>query len=520
MSWFLFEMPVLTTSSFLCLLLVILLALLIKNFQKLWWTPNHIQNQMAAQGVHGPSYKFIHGSTKEILSMKRETMGRPRSLTHDIFSAVQPHIHAWSKIFGKNFLQWYGVQPQMIIAEPELCKEVLNNKDRNYRKQRSQGYIKKLLGDSISMAEGEKWVKLRKLAHHAFHGENLKNMIPEMIKSSETMVQRWKTYEGKEIEVNEEFRFFTSEVISRTAFGSSFLEGKNIFEMLRELTSLIFRNTFKLRFPGISMFYKTSDEIKSEKLEKGIRDIITEIVRKREKTARTGEAGGFGRDYLGILLKAHHDANEKQRISVDDLVDECKTFYFAGQETTNSLLAWTVFLLALHTDWQEEARKEVLELFGKENPNTDGLNKLKTMGMIINEALRLYPPVVSLTRESLKEVRLGQIVVPANVELHVANLALHHDPKYWGKDVQLFKPERFSEGVAKATNNNAVAFMPFGMGPRTCVGMNFAIIEAKIALSMILQRYSFTLSPGYVHSPIQFLTVRPQHGVQVILHPV
>ncbi|TQD93138.1 hypothetical protein C1H46_021231 [Malus baccata] len=469
MSWLGFEMPLITTSSFLCLFLVILLAL-IKNFQKLWWTPNRIQNRMAAQGVHGPSYKFIHGNTKEIWSMKRETMGRPRSLTHDIFSAVQPHIHAWSKIYGKNFLQWYGVQPQMIIAEPELCKE---------------------------------------------------NMIPEMIKSSETMVKRWKTYEGKEIEVNEEFRFFTSEVISRTAFGSSFLEGKDIFEMLRELTSLIFRSTFKLRLPGISMFYKTSDEIKSDKLEKGIRDSITEIVRKREKTAMTGEADGFGSDYLGILLKAHHDAHEKQRISVDDLVDECKTFYFAGQETTNSLLAWTVFLMALHTDWQEEARKEVLELFGKdETPNSDGLNKLKTMGMIINESLRLYPPVVSLTRESLKEVRLGQVVVPADVELHVSNLALHHEPKYWGKDVQLFKPERFSEGVAKATNNNAVAFMPFGMGPRTCVGMNFAIIEAKIALSMILQRYSFTLSPGYVHSPIQFLTVRPQHGVQVILHPV
>ncbi|TQE10304.1 hypothetical protein C1H46_004143 [Malus baccata] len=92
----------------------------------------------------------------------------------------------------------------------------------------------------------------------------------------------------------------------------------------------------------------------------------------------TGEADGFGSDYLEILLKAHHDAHEKQRISVDDLVDECKTFYFAGQETTNSLLAWTVFLLALHTYWQGEARKEVLELFGKdETPNSDGLNKLK-----------------------------------------------------------------------------------------------------------------------------------------------
>ena len=166
----------------------------------------------------------------------------------------------------------------------------------------------------------------------------------------------------------EEFRLFTSEVISRTAFGSSYLDGKDIFEMLRELTVLIFKNALSPRFPGISKLYKTSDEIKSEKLWKGIRDTITKIVKKREEKAMTGGEDGFGSDYLGVLLKAHHDTNEKQRISVDDLVDECKTFYFAGQETTNSLLAWTVFLLALYKDWQEEARKEVLQLFGKENP--------------------------------------------------------------------------------------------------------------------------------------------------------
>ncbi|BBG94354.1 cytochrome P450, family 72, subfamily A, polypeptide 9 [Prunus dulcis] len=449
---------------------------------------------MDLQGVKGPSYRLIHGNTKEIMSLKKEAMSRPRSLSHDIFPA------------GTNFLQWLGTQPQLVVAEPELSKEVMNNKDKLFRKQKSQGYVKKLLGDSISMAEGEKWVKLRKLANHAFHGESLKSMIPEMITSSETMLERWVNHEGKEIEVYEEFRLFTSEVISRTAFGTSYLDGKNIFEMLGQLTFLIFKNNFSLRLPIISRFYKTSDEIKSEKLEKGIRDIIAGLLGKRK----------YGKDWRS--RRAHHDTNENQRISVDDIVDECKTFYFAGQETTNSLLAWTIFLLALDTDWQEEARKEVLQLFGKENPNPDGLNKLKTMSMILNESLRLYPPVVSLVRETDKEVRLGKMVVPANVEVHVPNLSLHHDPTYWGEDVNVFKPERFSEGVAKATNNNIVAFIPFGLGPRTCVGMNFAIVEAKIALVMILQRYSFTLSPGYVHSPIQFMTVRPQRGVPVILH--
>lgn len=138
--------------------------------------------------------------------------------------------------------------------------------------------------------------------------------------------------------------------------------------------------------------------------------------------------------------------------------------------------------------------------------------------MIFNESLRLYSPAVTVTRRVKKDVRLGNLIVPANTELIIPYLALHHEPESWGQDVQHFKPERFSEGVAKATNNNIAIFLPFGMGSRVCVGLNFATMEAKIALSMILQRYSFTLSPAYVHSPFRSMTLRPQHGVQVMLY--
>ncbi|VVA24216.1 Hypothetical predicted protein [Prunus dulcis] len=504
--------------SFLCLLLVLAF---IKILHKLWWTPIRIKKLMALQGIKGPSYRFIYGNTKEISNMKKEVMGRPQILSHDILSVVQPHIHSWTKIYGKNYLQWHGSLAQLVITEPELCKEILNNKGRAYLKREPPHLVKKLLGDGlVATTEAEKWAKLRKLATHAFHGESLKSMIPEMVASAETMLERWTVYEGKEIEVFEEFRLFTSEVISRTAFGSSYVEGQDIFEMLMKLGFLIFKNILKVRVPGISKFFKTSDEIESDKLEKGIHASIIELVRKRENKAMAGEKNSFGSDFLGLLLKANHESNdnENQRISVDELIDECKTFYFAGQETTNTLLSWTVFLLALHTDWQEEARKEVLQLFGKQTPNLDGIGKLKTMSMIINEALRLYPPAVSVTRNVEREVRLGKLIVPSNLELVVSIVALHHDPQIWGQDVQLFKPERFSEGVAKATNNHVGAFIPFGLGPRTCVGLNFATTEAKIALSMILQQYAFTLSPGYVHLPLHYLTVRPQHGVQVMLH--
>lgn len=121
--------------------------------------------------------------------------------------------------------------------------------------------------------------------------------------------------------------------------------------------------------------------------------------------------------------------------------------------------------------------------------------------MVLNEALRLYSPVLSITRKVHRETRLGNYKLPANVEVNVPILALHRNLEIWGEDAHLFRPERFGDGVAKATNGISAAFLPFGAGPRACVGLNFAANEAKIALCMILQLYKLTLSKNYVHCP-------------------
>lgn len=139
------------------------------------------------------------------------------------------------------------------------------------------------------------------------------------------------------------------------------------------------------------------------------------------------------------------------------------------------------------------------------------------MNMIVLESLRLYSPVVVLKRKVTKQVRLGEMTLPPNMELYISPLAVQQDPIIWGEDVNLFKPDRFKDGIAKATNNTPTAFMAFGFGPRTCVGLNFAQVEAKITLVMILQKFKFKLATNYVHSPVQVLMVKPQYGVQIIL---
>ncbi|GMP94193.1 hypothetical protein CsSME_00043733 [Camellia sinensis var. sinensis] len=236
-------------SSSVCLFL---LSVLINLFRKLWWTPFQIQRILNSQGIGGPGYRFIHGNTKEIRTMKAESISKPMDLSHQVFQRLQPHIHSWIKIYGKNFLMWNGPKAQLVITDSEFAKEIIKNKEKAYIQMELEGYLKKLLGNnSIVTAEGEKWSTLRKLANHAFHAESLKNMVPAMISSVEMMLERWKQCEGEEIEVYEEFILLTSEVISRTAFGSSYLEGKNIFEMLTQLGIITVRNVFKIKLPVI-----------------------------------------------------------------------------------------------------------------------------------------------------------------------------------------------------------------------------------------------------------------------------
>ncbi|KAL7163693.1 hypothetical protein ACSBR2_039754 [Camellia fascicularis] len=233
-------------SSFVCLYVFLVL---IKLFHKLWLNPIHVQRVLASQGIRGPAYKFIHGNTKEMLMMRTESMSRPMDLSHQIFARLQPHLHSWLKIYGKNFLTWNGPKAQLVITESEFAKEILKNKEKAYPQMETEGYLKKLLGNSLVTSEGEKWSKLRKLANHALHAESLKNMVPAMVSSVEMMLERWKQHEGEEIKVFEEFRMLTSEVISRTAFGSSYLEGKDIFEMLTKLGIITSRNVFKIKLP-------------------------------------------------------------------------------------------------------------------------------------------------------------------------------------------------------------------------------------------------------------------------------
>ncbi|XP_015081683.1 cytochrome P450 CYP72A219-like [Solanum pennellii] len=488
----------------------------------IWFRPKKLENLLKEQGVKGNSYSILYGDTKELSLRIKEVTSKSMSVyDDDIAPRSLPFFLDTIKKYGKKSFIWLGPKPLVFIMDPDLIKEVFT-KTYIYQKTKTNP-LTKLLAQGLVREKGDKWAKHRKIINPAFHLEKLKHMLPAFHLSCTEMLSKWEDVvsveRSHEIDVWPHLQQLTSDVISRTAFGSSYEEGRRIFELQTEQAQYFIEDIRSVYIPGWS-FLPTKRNRRMKEIEKHVQSTIRGIIDKRVKAMTGGEANN--KDLLGILLESNfkeikQHGDKDFGLSIEEFIEECKLFYFAGQETTSALLVWTLILLCRHHDWQTRARTEVLQVFGSRKPDFDGLNHLKVVTMILYEALRLYPPVTTVTRRLNEDVVLGDISLPADVLLSLPAVLLHHDEEIWGEDAKKFNPERFREGVSSATKGQ-VTFFPFTWGPRICIGQNFAMLEAKMALTMILQRFSLDLSPSYTHAPHSVITTQPQYGAPLILH--
>ncbi|GJP39063.1 hypothetical protein CLOM_g23452 [Closterium sp. NIES-68] len=246
--------------------------------------------------------------------------------------------------------------------------------------------------------------------------------------------------------------------------------------------------------------------------DEGATDLLELMLNATDEESDAAAGGGGG---AGVVKSAPHPP----AMSDQQLMDECLTFLLAGHETTSNLLTWTVLLLSQHATWQQRAREEARQVLGADGAGLtmEKAAELKTITMILNESLRLYPPAPVVARLCATRAKLSETLsIPAGCGVTVPIGAMHRRKELWGEDANEFKPERFENGINKAATH-PLAFIPFSVGPRTCIGQNFAVLEAKAILSLLLLKFSWRVAPSYRHYPEQLLTLKTKYGMPAVL---
>lgn len=515
-----------TTASFIAVATQVLLAStcaflackLLVFFHTYWWRPRRITKMMLKQGVTGPASRFMVGNLAERNKMRKEAVQHDmHGVSHDIVGRLMPDYVQWSQSYGRRFLFWWGAEPRLTLYDLDEIKDLLSSKHVQClgRSKLQRDGVNDFIGKGLLMANGEAWAHQRRVVAPAFHIEKLKGQVGHMVDCTSKMLEEWDELlfkDGKgsvEIEVGEHMSRLAGDIIARTEFSSSYEKGKIIFAKLNELQRLSTQSGRRTRLHDRSV----------RKLKMEVEVSLMTIIEARRDAMRVNSSPSYGYDLLGLMLWEIDAAREEQKCfcyTSQQLMDECKTFFFTGHETTSLLLTWTLMLLASNPSWQDRAREETLHLIQGEPTDSDILSKLKVLGMILFESLRLYTPATLLARQAFVDMRVGDLHIPKGLSVWVPVLAIHHDKSIWGEDADEFRPERFGEGVANACKH-PMAYMPFSFGPRNCVGQNFAIMEAKVVLSILLSRFRFHLSPHYKHAPVFVLTLKPKHGVPIIV---
>ncbi|KAK6163902.1 hypothetical protein DH2020_000766 [Rehmannia glutinosa] len=444
---------------------------------------------------------------------KTATVNGPPS-SHHCGPILLPFFDQWRKQYGDVFMFALGNTQIVHVTQPEMVREITICTSLDLGKPTYQAKERgSLLGQGILTSNGPQWVHQRKILAPQLYMEKVKGMINLIQDSTMALVNSWKKIveaEGglADIKIDQYMRSFSGDVISRACFGSNYSKGEEIFLRLRALQEAASKKLLATGIPGLRHL-PTKSNREAWALEKEIKILILNVVKERK-------GAGFVKDLLQMVLQGAENGELSQDAIDGFVVDNCKNIYLAGYETTAVAATWCLMLLASHPQWQQRIRAEVLHICNGHIPDAQMIRKMKLLTMVINESLRLYPPVSVVSREALKDMKFGDINVPKGVNVWTLVTTLHTDPDIWGSDSYQFNPDRFANGITGACKFPHL-YMPFGVGPRVCLGQNFALVELKILISLIVSRFSFILSPKYVHSPALKLVIEPGHGVNLLI---
>lgn len=431
-----------------------------------------------------------------------------RLFRQDILSAQPARLYrAWMADFRTPFFR------SVLANQPELVRLVLKERPRDFPKSmRVAEGLRPLLGNSVFLTNGAVWERQRRIIDPAFEGGRLRDTFPAMWQAAESAVARLRDKAGgaREVEIEEVTSHAAADVIFRTLFSIP-IENEiatRVFTEFRDYqrSQPILNIAAFLPLPRwMPRFHRR----RTRRSAAAIRGLITALTAERMDRIAEGTAP----DDLATKIMTTADPETGERFDTAEMVDQVAIFFLAGHETSASALAWCLYLVAMFPEWQDKlaAEAEVLT-----QPDFAVMSRLRLSRDVFREALRLYPPVPMMVRETACPERLRERDLPKGTQIVVSPWHLHRHTRLWDNP-DGFDPARWSTENGKTCLRDA--FIPFSAGARVCTGAGFAMVEGPLILSMLLREYRFELVPGKVPVPVAHLTVRAKDGIWLRVVP-
>ncbi|HSD05824.1 cytochrome P450 [Flavobacterium sp.] len=413
-------------------------------------------------------------------------------------------IHSkYFKSLGDTFSVRIGWKMHLILSrDNDIAEHILQKNHKLYYKSRLQTvYLSKYVGKGLLTSDGDFWLKQRRLIQPAFHKQKMNQLVGNMNQIIDSQLKD--LVEDKPVDIFPIMSQLAYTVVAKSLFHLSIPDGKlrRIKFIIDEVQNFLIK---EIRLPHKAWWFSLSGQEKKHlqlSLENNniIKEIIEERVASKEST----------NDLLQMLLDTRYE-DSGEGMSVTQLIDEIKILFTAGYETTANALTFTLYLLAKHSEIQENVRKEIEEIELETDDVIEQLQRMTYTNAVINESMRLYPPAWITDRQNIADDSFGSYHIKKGTLIGVSFYELHRNPKYW-RNPDEFDPERF---LGEEKKNSMKYFYPFGAGPRMCIGVGFAIYELGLTLFKIIKKYEVKPVSGDVgFNPL--VTLKPV-GVEVL----
>ncbi|MHA6261736.1 cytochrome P450 [Arenibacterium sp. CAU 1754] len=424
-----------------------------------------------------------------------------RLFRQDILSAQPARLYrAWMAEFRTPFFRSY------LLNQPALLDLVLKQRPDDFPKSSriSEG-LRPLLGNSVFLTNGEVWKRQRRIIDPAFEGGRLRDTYPAMRAAAEAALERLTQQAGQgAVEIEEVTSHVAADVIFRTLFSIPIDHriAAQVFTRFRDYqrSQPILNLAAFVPLPHwMPRFHRSS----TRRAAAEIRALITQLVNHRRAQIEAGTAP----DDLATKIMTTRDPETGQLFDAEEMVDQVAIFFLAGHETSASALAWSLYLLAMYPEWQDKLAGEAADL---DLSAFSQVSQLRLSRDVFREALRLYPPVPMMVRETTRRERFRDRDVPKGAQLVLSPWHLHRHERLWDNP-DGFDPARWHTENGKACQRDA--YMPFSTGPRVCSGAGFAMVEGPLILSVLLRKLRVSLTQGNHPVPVAHLTVRSRDGI-------